>query len=283
MLYNIREYHRPTDIAEAFRLLQRTDVNTVVLAGGINVTGLGTPDIEAVVDLGGLGLDFIDREEDILRLGAMVRLQTIVEELGGVAGGLLADCARRMAGWHVRNMATLGGALASGDIHTPLSVALAALRARVELYEQAGEMPLWADLAGQVRTDGLKRRLITAVTVRLPAGPGTAYEQVARTPADHPIVCAASVAYPTGDDRFDTSTAVGGLLQGAIPVYHTTIAGDPLAAVEQAAAGIMRDNVADAAYCDDFLGSSEYRRRVVPVLVGRSLSAALKQAGAALQ
>ena len=50
-LYNLREYHRPTDIDEAVRLLRRKDVHTIVLAGGTTAIGEGSPEIEAVVGL----------------------------------------------------------------------------------------------------------------------------------------------------------------------------------------------------------------------------------------
>src|SRR5687767_10996925 len=117
MLYNMREYHRPTDLDEAIRLLQRSDIYTVPMGGGVTVVGEGTPDIEAVVDLDGLNLGFIERDGDTVRIGATVHLQAIVEELRDVAGGALSDTARRVAGWNVRNAATLGGLLASGDVN----------------------------------------------------------------------------------------------------------------------------------------------------------------------
>src|SRR5574341_1038441 len=130
MFYNLKEYHRPTDLAEAYRLLQRTDIRTIALASGVAVAGEAMPDVEAVVDLSDAGLDFIKREGDLLQIGAMTRLQTIVDELGDVADGLLSCTAHLMAGWHVRNMATVSSPLAMGDIHMPLSVALAAPAAR---------------------------------------------------------------------------------------------------------------------------------------------------------
>src|SRR4051812_18752482 len=103
MLYNLREYHRPTEIAEALRLLQRTDIRTVPIGGGTTVIGEGTPEIEAVVDLSELGLDTIKRESNLLHLGATVCLQSLVDDLKDVANGLLSEGARRMAGWNIRN------------------------------------------------------------------------------------------------------------------------------------------------------------------------------------
>lgn len=280
-LYNLREYHRPNDLEEAARLLQRKGIKTVVLAGGVGVIGEGTSEIEAVVDLSNLGLDFIEREDDTLLLGAMVRLQTLVESLGEIASGLLAETAQRQAASNIRNAATLGGTLASGDIHSPLSVALAAMKARVKMYGQPGEMLFWTDLASEVRTSGLKGRLITAITLKIPDGKtGAAYEQVARTPADHPIVCVASVAYSSSAQIIETNTAIGGLLNSRLITISQAITdGDVATAAEALLGKITPDRTPETAYVSDFLGSAEYRRSVAPVLTRRALTSALEEIG----
>jgi CO/xanthine dehydrogenase FAD-binding subunit len=280
-LYNLREYHRPSDLDEAIHLLQRKKIKTVALAGGVSTIGESPPDIEAVVDLSNLGLDFIEQEDNTLLLGAMVRIQTLVERLGDIAGGLLAETAERMAGANIRNAATLGGSLAGGDIHAPLSVALAAMKARVKIYGQAGEMPLWADLASEVRTRGLRGRLITTITLKLPNGTvGAAYEQVARTPADHPIVCAACFAYTTGNESIEANTTIGGLLSNRLITITQTVAHSNLThATETLAGQVIPDRTPETAYLADFLGSAAYRRSIAPVLAQRALTSALGKIG----
>ena len=281
VLYNLREYHRPNDLDEAIRLVQRKEIKTIALAGGIGVVGEGGPDIEAVVDLSNLGLDFIEYENNTLLLGAMVRIEALVEELGYVASGLLAETARRVAGANVRNVATLGGLLASGNIHSPLSVALAAMKARVKLYGQAGEMSFWTDLASDVCLRGLDGQLITAVTIRMPDGViGAGYQQVARTPADQPIVCAASVAYHTADGTIETSTGIGGLLcNRLISITHTFEDNDHSLVDETLFGQITPDRTSETAYLSDFLGSAEYRRHIAPILAQRALNIALDRLG----
>jgi xanthine dehydrogenase FAD-binding subunit len=277
-LYNLREYHRPTDIDEAARLLRRKNIHTVVLAGGTQAVGEGTPDIEAVVDLDGLGLDFIKYEDSALTIGAMLRLQMVVEKLDEAADGLLADAARRTAGLHIRNMATAGGVLASGDTDSPFSVTLAALKARIRIYKQAGEMPLWSDLAGQIRDGGLKGKIITAIHLDLPTGQtGAWYEQVARTPADAPIVSAAAVACHSPDGDVDTTTAVGGLLQDLVVVNQKGDPAQPVPLLGAVVSQIIEIKAAETAYQANFRGSPEYRRSVAPVLARRALEIALSR------
>ncbi len=268
MLYNLREYHRPTDLNEALRLLRRADVRTVVLAGGVSVVSEGTPDVEAVIDLDGLKLDFVETTGNTIRLGAVVRLQTLVDSLGHVGGGVLAEAARRMAGLNLRNAATLGGALAGGNADSPLGVVLAALGARITLYDGQERAEAWADLAPRPAPDRARNSLITAVSFDYSDSFGMAYEQVARTPADYPIVCAAAVARPGSQPG--AVVAVGGLLPYPVIVTRSDgLSPDQLAIDPQPASDIR----------SDFLGSAEYRRSMALVMARRVLAGALIRAG----
>lgn len=275
MLYNMREYHRPTDINEAIRLLQRPDVRTVALAGGVSVVGEGTSAVEAVVDLGDLGLDFVEHNGAQLRLGATVKLQTIMDELTSIASGVLSDAARRMAGWNIRNVATLGGSLASGGVHTPLSVVLAALDAAVTIFDgQSENTTSWIDLSETIRRDGLPGRLITAITLDGAQQVSAAYEQVARTPADHPIVSAAASVRRASNGQTEAIIAVGGLLHRLVVVRGIS---DPSAFLD-GATEFLSQNASDSDYQSNYLGSAEYRRAMAPVLAHRALTAALRNA-----
>jgi CO/xanthine dehydrogenase FAD-binding subunit len=263
MLYNVREYHRPTEIADALRLIQRSDIRTVPIGGGTSIVGEGTSEIEAVVDLSELGLNFIKREGQLLRLGSTVRLQTIVEDLTDIASGLLSDTARRMAGWNMRNASTIGGSLAGGDVHSPLSVMLAALDARVTILDTDGESIItWEDLAESLP---LRGKLITAVTVDVQPQSAAAYEQVGRTPADRAIVSAAAVIRPATDDQMGMVVVIGGLLDKLV-VLRQPSADAPIA---DFVADI--DAGPDTSYQSNYLGSAEYRRSIAPILAQRAL------------
>jgi CO/xanthine dehydrogenase FAD-binding subunit len=276
MLYNVREYHRPTDLGEAIRLLNRPGILTVPLAGGVTLVGEGTPEIEAVVDLDGLGLDFIEEEGGTLGLGAMIRLQAIVERLSDIADGILSEAARRMAGWHVRNASTLGGALAGGDAHSPLGVVLAVLGATVHTHDGRVERLLpWIELASLDATQRFQGCLLTAVTLALPVGVGSAYEQVARTPADHPIVAATAVVKPATGGQLEATIAVGGLMTRLV-VVHQVATPDTL---DSLIGQITPPESGEADFLSDFRGSAEYRRGIAPVLARRALHGALIRAG----
>jgi carbon-monoxide dehydrogenase medium subunit len=101
-----------------------------------------------------------------------------------------------------------------------------------------------------------------------------AFEKVARTPSDAPIVCVMAKLRLEGTTARDVHVAVGGV--GPLPVR--------LARAEQALEGktLTESLIAQAAQAaaqevkppSDFLASSEYRREMVKVLVRRALNVA---------
>lgn len=265
MLYNMREYHRPASLDEALRLLQRKEIRTVPLAGGSGVVGQGNPDIEAVVDLQDLELDFIEHSNGTLRVGAMVRLQTIVEDCADIAQGLLSGAAHRMAGWNMRNSATIGGSLAGAQVDSPLSVVLAALGAQVNLTGNGAPVS-WAELAIKLRQKPLSGELITAVMIEHAAVSGGVYHQVGRTPADLPIVNTAAVVKGQ-----DITLAIGGLTHDLLTLH----AG--VSEKENLFSGVAAAE--EAHIRSDFLGGAEYRRSIAGTLAQRAVDDALMQAG----
>jgi CO/xanthine dehydrogenase FAD-binding subunit len=258
MLYNLREIHHPTDIDEAVRLLSRKDVRTVAMAGGTSLVGEGGPEIEAAVDLDGLGLDKIEGESNAITLGATVRLQTIVDELRDEAGGLLAESARQMAGWHVRNAATVGGALFTAPSSAPLLPVLAALGTEAVLYAPGETVTSLLDFLRERKAYASKGALLAAVQFEIPSGAaGFAYADVGRTPADDPIVCA--VARVQDDEE---RVWLGGVGPNVVAVVGDDVSGLPEPP-------------------SDFLGSADYRAAMAGVLARRALGEARERAGSA--
>lgn len=268
MLYNAQAYERPASIEEARQLLQRADLKTLALYDDLSTVD---PDrraqVEAAVDLGGLGLSGIDVEGTSLRIGATASLQTIVDELPDAASGLLATCAHQTAGWHVRRAATIGGLLTGGSISAPARLALDALDAQIEITGQ--DEPI---LLTNLVLENLAGEIILAVILDLPKGAvGTAYEQVGRTPKDLPIVNAAAVVRSTGGDSASAQISVGGVLTDNL--LRLTLDRAELTAVD----GLIDD--LGGPLLDDHLGSAEYRREMARVLSHRVLTDALSQVG----
>lgn len=282
MLPKFREYHRPQSLEEALTLLGRPDVRTVPLAGGTALLPNPDPDVQAVVDLQDLPLGKVERGPHGLRLGAMVRLQTLLErqEVQSFVRGFLAQAARESAPLLTRNAATVGGCVAAGDPLDALLLAFLALRARVRYRApQPREQPL--DQFLEEREELLGRGvLITQVLMAHPGTrAGTALLKVARTPADRPILLGAACLSLDSSGACQSATvAMGGL--GPAPVrlhgIEALLPGEPLddAAIAHAVDRIRWPQTAP----DDARASGQYRLEVAPVLLRRLLQTAWHRA-----
>ncbi len=135
----VRSYYLPRSLPEALGLLAARGPELLVLAGGtvamplIN-EGISLP--EEVMGLRLAGLDRLDREGDVLRIGATA---TLTQLLNQDAIPVLREAARNTASWSVRNMATVGGNLFTPPPGGDVAVALLALDAEVVLAGAGGQ------------------------------------------------------------------------------------------------------------------------------------------------
>ncbi|MBN1286052.1 MAG: FAD binding domain-containing protein [Anaerolineae bacterium] len=288
MLPKLQSFYKPETIEQARELLARPDLRTLPLYGGPELFDdlAEAAEIEAVVSLSELGLNTLTETPEGLRIGAMVALAALPEsqflrvarqDLAARPAGVwaveaLLTAAERAYSLNLRAMWTVGAVVAHGGPASPLLTTLVALDARVEL---AGDItvPLAHYLFRRARTD-----LITAVVVPLAGGFGpVAYEAVARTPADEPIVCAAARARLGGGAPRQVqavAVALGGVDKApaaAGEVEQALLAGPATAEAVEAAVAKL-DALEPPG---DFRGSGEYRREMAKVLARRVLRQAL--------
>lgn len=243
----ITEYFRPKTITEALTLIARPD--TVPLGGG---TVLNQPhDTKfAVVDLQALDLNQIRKNGQNLEIGATVTLQQLLESTHTPAA--LVSTIKLEVNINLRQTGTVAGALVACDGRSTFATAMLAIDAKLTLLPGEKEVTFGNLLPS--RKDLLIGKLITAITIPLQAK--LAFEYVARTPADRPIVCAAIAQWPSGRSRL----ALGGF--GDSPI---------LAMDGPAADGIgtaARNAFHEAA---DEWASAEYRMDVAATLAKRCL------------
>ncbi|WP_376789474.1 FAD binding domain-containing protein [Thermoflexus sp.] len=285
MPLNLREYHRPKTLAEALALLRRPDIRTVPIGGGTQLLAEGAREVEAVVDLQDLGLNFIRLEGNILRIGATTPLQALVEapESAAYGGGILAVAARETAPLPLRNQRTVGGAVVGASSEQPLTTVLLALDAELMVLTEPERprtirMEAFYDYREALQRQGM---LLMEVRLTLSAAPmGAAFHKVARTPADAPIVGVA-VRLFRGVDRacYGVRIAAGGVAPRPVRLIEAErmLEGHPPDPERFAmAAEEARNRVSPPG---DFRGSSEYRREMVAVLLRRALTEAAARAG----
>ena len=246
----IIEYHRPTQIDEALALLGRDSPKTLPLGGG---TWLNQPGMQpvAVVDLQALPLNQLQRQGLHLRMGATITLQGLLELAAELPADLTAAI-HHEASYNLRQVATLAGTLIAAGGRSPFTTALLALDANVHILPEDQDLSL-GDLL-PFRSERLLGRLISWVAIPLNAR--LAYEYVARTPADQPIVCAAAAVWPSGRVRL----ALGGY--GSSP--RLVFDGSEPAGAEVAAQSAYSQ-------AEDEWASASYRQEIAGVLAKRCL------------
>jgi CO/xanthine dehydrogenase FAD-binding subunit len=248
----IIEYQRPNSISEALILLSRKQPISYPIGGG-TVINRGMDEEIAAIDLQALGLGSISKKGSYLQVGATVTLQRLFEYKG-----LTEDFYKTImleATYNLRQMATVAGKLVTGGGRSPFTTATLALDISLDIHEQGVE-PRQIRLGDWLlmRESFLPGKLITMVSI--PSNIHFAYEYIARTPADLPIVCAAVAQWDSGRTRL----ALGGW--GTRPIL--VMDGPNADGID-----IVAINAASGA--QDEWASAEYRQEMASLLTLRCL------------
>ena len=244
----ITAYFRPETLEEALKLLAQPE--TRPMGGG---TWLNQPHEEnfAVVDLQALGLNQIHAVGNSLEIDACVSLEQLLGTPDCPAA--LAQAIRQEASLNIRHAATVAGRLVTADGRSPFATLLLALDAKLTVAEAGSNSTVYSLTDyWTLRPQGLLTKIVIPLKVK------TAYEQVARTPADLPIVAAGLAQWPGGRTRL----ALGGY--GARPLL--AMDGTEADGLESAAKNAFHE-------AHDPWASAEYRVDVAATLAKRCLEA----------
>ena len=262
----ITAYHRPKSLDEALTLL--TQPNTQPLGGG-TLLSKGTADPVQAVDLQLLGLDSLTKSGNNLELGATLTLQALLESEH--CPEALKTALKLEAPLNIRNTATVAGTLVSSDGRSTFACILQAMDVKIEQAVLNGKKVEYqttniGDYLS-LRSTNLITKTIIPLNIKL------AFEYVARTPSDKPIVCAALAQWNSGRSRL----ALGGY--GTSPML--AMDGDLPPSPSGSPTGVLREGIegeglfaaARNAYHEatDEYASAEYRMDVASTLAKRCL------------
>lgn len=250
----ITAYHRPQTLDEALTLLAQP--NTRPLGGGTllshassSLSAGSISDSVQAVDLQLLGLNYLTKKGNELKIGATLTLQALLESEH--CPEPLKRALRLETPLNIRNSATVAGTLVTCDGRSTFATVLLAMDAKVDIqYSKIDSRTLNIGEFLPLRPRGL----ITSITV--PTNVKLAFEYVARTPADKPIVCAALAQWNSGRTRL----ALGGY--GSNPMLGMD--GTESEGVEAAARNAFHE-------ATDEYASAEYRIDVAATLAKRCL------------
>jgi len=273
--------HRPSSPEEAVRLFHETEGSGLYLAGGTILVPAGSPNLDFLVDLSGVGLDYIRREggsggrEGFVRVGAGTTVADVARspDLAGLAGGVLKEAALHVAAHTVRNRATVGGNLVAWRYPTDLPPVFLALGAVLVVEDAEGTrtLPL-EDLYTRRREVYRKGDLLVEIHLPMSATDWSgAFEKLGRLKLDVALVnCAAAVRLAGGrvDEARVALNGVGATPSRAAAVEAAMVGGEPSAERCADAAALVVDGISPRS---DKRASADYRAKMARVLTARAL------------
>ncbi|MGE4218762.1 MAG: xanthine dehydrogenase family protein subunit M [Alphaproteobacteria bacterium] len=276
---------QPSSLAEAVGLLKADDPSIRPIAGGTAVmlmlkSGLFRP--TTLVSLRGIEPEFRSvaaTAEGGLALGAMVPLAAL-EKSSAVrsVAPVIAETMRTLSNIRVRNVATVGGALAHADPHMDLPPVLMALDARATVTGAGGEriLDIGSLLRGYYETALGTDELVSRVTVPSQRGWRSAYLKCTTRAADDWPALGIAVSLRMEADTIREARLVLGAaadkatrLGGAEAVLAGTAGEDRVLSQAGEAAA------AEASIIADNQGSAAYKRQLLRVYLGRAVRRAL--------
>jgi carbon-monoxide dehydrogenase medium subunit len=274
----------PKSLADAIKLLDPDDPTIRPMAGGTALmlmmkAGVFRP--QKLVSLRGIEAKYagIAADGSHLCIGAMTTLSALersaeVKRLAPVVTRTL----RTLSNVRVRNVATVGGALAHGDPHMDLPPVLIALGASVAVMGPKGERMLALEdlFTGYMETSLEKNELISQVSVPAQRAKKAAYCKVTTGSADDWPALGVAVALE----------ADGGAVKSVrVVVSAATVKAMRLTAAEKVLTGARIDDktlanageaaVSEAECIADVRGSAPYKRELLRVYIGRAVRQAM--------
>jgi CO/xanthine dehydrogenase FAD-binding subunit len=285
-LLNQFRYECPSSLEELGILLaDQAGAIPRYLAGGTDLMvamRAGKVSPELVVDLKGLpGLAGIDVREGKLLIGSLTTIHSLeISEVIRSRAAALFEAARNLGSWQVRNRGTVGGNLANGSPTADTAAPLLALDAEIVAWSPGGnrKIPAASFWLGAGKTVLETGEMITGVEIPLKQGTSSAYTKLGpRGAMDIAIAGAAVVLQLDRGLIREARIAMGGA--GPTPIRALSaenhLTGKPASIENIRRAGKMAAD--DSNPRTSSRASREYRLAVIPVLVERTIKAALER------
>lgn len=274
----------PASLKEAIALIDPDDPDVRAIAGGTALmlmmkAGMFRP--TRLVSLRKLGAEFSGvaiAASGELTIGAMTPL-SVIEHSPDVLrhASVIVSAMTRLSNVRVRNVATIGGALAHADPHMDLPPVLIALGASVSIAGPSGERSMAIEdlLTGYYETALAKNELITQVRVPAQVSTRAVYFKVTAGSADDWPALGVTVAL----DMTGSNVRSARIVVSAATTKATRLVAAEKILVGRAADEATFKSVADIAIDEadilaDVRGSASYKRELLRVYVVRALRAA---------
>jgi aerobic carbon-monoxide dehydrogenase medium subunit len=247
-------YHTPSSIDEAIKLLSQNS-DAKLLAGGHSLLPamklrLATP--SAIIDMKKLrgSLQYIKEDAGVIAIGAMTTHAAIAtSKVAQQKIPVIAQTAAHIGDMQVRNLGTIGGALAHADPAADFPAAILAADAQMVIQASGGKRTVNASefFQGFFATAVQAGEIL--VEIRVPVHSHASYQKFYH-PASGYAVCGVAVVVENGKSRI----GVTGVASGAYRASGVEQALEAGASIDEAAAhavdgvDVLEDPFANAAY-----------------------------------
>ena len=288
------EYFAPTSVEEVFKLLKEHAGDAKVLAGGMSLIPLMKLRLASpgfVIDINRIRwLEYIRESIDgrALLIGPLATHHDLESSpLVRKRLPLLSETAGSIGDPQVRNLGTIGGALAHSDPSGDWGAAMLAARGTVKVSGQSGERSIPIDdfLVDTFTTALGDDELITQVSVPVPteSGSGGAYMKLERKVGDFATVAvAAQISLEGRPDGSYCSYAGIGLTALGAKNLRASEAEKRLVGRKVTEETIAEASAAVAEECspvgDPLRGSAKYKRDMAGLFARRAIESAVARA-----
>jgi carbon-monoxide dehydrogenase medium subunit len=274
------QYFAPESLEEALQILGEYGANISVLAGGTDLVrdmNLEFKIPNNVMWIGRLGLEYVKKDKDVLRVGAATRMQTAgASDVLQKQATAVARAAGKMASPPVRSLATLGGNLCNASPGMDPGSALLGLASEVVLSSSSGErvVPLNEFFTGPGETVLEAGELMTEIRIR-PTGKneGSSYMKMGRRQAMTLAVFNATsrVKLDGKGNCEEVSIGLGACAPTPMRASNAEAVLRGQLFTEEAIVEAAETASQEIQPIDDVHGTAWYRRKLAKVLVARTL------------
>ncbi len=271
------EYLTPSSLEEACLVLQQHGSQAAVLAGGTDLlVKMKNPrhsHPQYVVSLKNIqGLEYIRRDKDMLRIGALTKLDAVANsEVIKTAYSSLAFAADNMATPQIRNIGTIAGNLCNAARSADMAPPLMALEALLNIVSPQGTrtIPVDSFFAGQGKNTLRSGEIVTEVVIPLPPARFALWYQKFSPRSARDIAAvgvAVALRLDSGGKCEKCRIFLGAVADTPIraPLSEAVITGNKIDEVLAAAAG--KQAVSECRPIDDNRATADYRRHIVGVV-----------------
>ena len=270
----LEEYLKPKTMEEAVNILAEAKNDTRIIAGGTSEFIRNSRSIRKLVDIKGLGLNYIKAEKKEIHIGATTTINELLESeiIKKYCSGIIYKAAYNLASTPLRNLITTGGNLlqVSGWSDLPLAFLLAGAGICIQGKQKAEIMPYKELFGNKIPSNEIQNRLVTEIILPYDNGCKGSFIKFSKTSFDFAILDAA-VMVKLKDKKFEV-IKMGISASSNVPVMLNTASSELTGkkiSDEKAIDMALETAVAEVKFASDFRVVDGYKKEIMPVLLKR--------------